>query len=311
VTRWKDPSFIAGTAGWARQQLAALDRDPRFEVEQPHVYPWGTVLRLRGPEGSFWLKASTPAVAHEGNVIAELASRRPDLVPEVLARDAARGLMLQADAGTRLRDLLDGEPGLDHWLALLPQYAGLQLALAPDRDALVAAGAPDRGAAQLPLHFAALLEEEAPGDAALRALVPRVREAAARLAEVGVPETIQHDDLHDGQVFLRDGRYRFLDWGDACVSHPFLTLVVTERALRHRGLGDDGIARARDAYLEPFTVHAPRAALDACLPDVVLLGSVNRALTWARILGDAHGEPRAEYADAVPGWLALVLDAAA
>ena len=43
----------------------------------------------------------------------------------------------------------------------------------------------------------------------------------------GVPETIQHDDLHDGQVYVRNGSYRLLDWGDACVSHPFFTMAVT------------------------------------------------------------------------------------
>ena len=29
---------------------------------------------------------------------------------------------------------------------------------------------------------------------------------------------------------MRDGRFLFFDWGDACVSHPFHTLTVTLRA---------------------------------------------------------------------------------
>ena len=58
--------------------------------------------------------------------------------------------------------------------------------------------------------------------------MPWVREACERArARFGIPETIQHDDLHDGQIFVRDDRYLLLDWGDACVSHPFFTLAVT------------------------------------------------------------------------------------
>src|SRR3954454_20441382 len=75
------------------------------------------------------------------------------------------------------------------------------------------------------------------------------------LASYGIPETIQHDDLHDGQVFLQDGRYRFSDWGDSCVSHPFHSLTVTLRATAAKlalepGVGE--VLRMRDAYLESY-----------------------------------------------------------
>ena len=240
----------------------------------------------------------------------------------LVAHDAARGLMLQEDAGARLRELRAGEPALQRWLELLPLYGELQLAAAPDRDALVAAGAPDRGAAMLPRRLAEALEDEGPlrqGDEALtddelarlRALLPRVAEAAARLAELGVPESIQHDDLHDGQVFVRDGAYRFIDWGDACVAHPFLSLVVTERVLRFLvKLDEPTVGRLRGAYLEPFTLHAPFAALVASLADVRLLGSICRALSWGRIVADLDGEGRERYAGGLPGWLRLALEAA-
>ena len=63
-------------------------------------------------------------------------------------------------------------------------------------------------------------------------LVPQVRERCWRIAGT-VPDTIQHDDLHDGQVFLKDGRYRILDWGDTVVSHPFYSLTVALRSIGH------------------------------------------------------------------------------
>jgi aminoglycoside phosphotransferase (APT) family kinase protein len=76
------------------------------------------------------------------------------------------------------------------------------------------------------------------------------------LAAHGLPETIQHDDLHDGQVYVRDGRYLLLDWGDACISHPFFTLSVTLEGVIAWGVDDVENAvdttPYRDAYLEQF-----------------------------------------------------------
>jgi aminoglycoside phosphotransferase (APT) family kinase protein len=54
-----------------------------------------------------------------------------------------------------------------------------------------------------------------------------------------VPETIQHDDLHQFNIYVRDGRPRILDWGDSSVGHPYFSLVAT---LRH--VDDRGISRA-------------------------------------------------------------------
>ena len=47
-----------------------------------------------------------------------------------------------------------------------------------------------------------------------------------------------------------------MDWGDACISHPFFTLSVTLEGVLAWGLDDEedseDTAPYRDAYLEPF-----------------------------------------------------------
>jgi hypothetical protein len=51
------------------------------------------------------------------------------------------------------------------------------------------------------------------------------------------------------------GLARLLDWGDASISHPFASLVVTFRFLEQRNRlapDDPWFARLRDAYLEPW-----------------------------------------------------------
>src|SRR5439155_1190038 len=94
------------------------------------------------------------------------------------------------------------------------------------------------------------------------AAVPRFEEMCRALAADGVPETIQHDDLHDGQAFVRDGRYLVFDWGDSCVSHPFHSLTVILRSIAFRldlPPGGPELRRLRDGYLEPFG-HGPELA---------------------------------------------------
>ena len=99
---------------------------------------------------------------------------------------------------------------------------------------------------------------------------------------------------------MLDGRFRFFDWAEACVAHPFFTMTVT--------LQDEARA-VPDAYLEPWTRIAPRAELEAAFPAALVLGGICRALTWRAVV-DAMPEPYAsEWAHAVPGRLQELLAA--
>jgi hypothetical protein len=110
-----------------------------------------------------------------------------------------------------------------------------------------------------------------------------IEELCARLADYGIPETIQHDDLHDAQVFLRDGRPLFFDWGDSCVAHPFLSMSVTLEGVIDWGVedvqGSEELGPYRDAYLGAFELYPPSDALEEALDIALRLGWVSRVLT--------------------------------
>jgi hypothetical protein len=109
-----------------------------------------------------------------------------------------------------------------------------------------------------------------------------VRDLCAELATHGVPETIQHDDLNDGQVFERDGRYAVLDWGDACVAHPFFSLSVALEGEIAWGVddveGSQDTRAFRDAYLSVFADSGSPTALDRACDVALRLGWVCRAI---------------------------------
>jgi hypothetical protein len=243
-------------------------------------------MRVQTDQGGVYFKANTAALRHEAALVTVLAARRPDCVPPPLAVDIERGWLLMADAGARLREIVERERDLTCWLDILPLYAGLQIDLADQVDELVAVGVPDLRLSTFPSKYEHLLDDlvELPSHdrRRLEGSVSRVREMCEALAGYGLSETIQHDDFHDGQVFVRDGRYLLLDWGDACISHPFFTLSVTLEGTLAWGLddvqGSVEVEPFRDAYLAPFTRIAKGADLGAATETAIRLGWVCRAI---------------------------------
>jgi Phosphotransferase enzyme family len=192
-------------------------------VDQPHVRPWATALRIPTSRGVVWFKAARPGFSHEARVLELLQPLAPGLLPEVIA-STTDGWLLLADAGERAR-----EHPVD-WRVVLREYADLQRASAPRVEALLSAGAPDNRPQSVVVRTEALMRF-LPDDlaAALESRLPEVAERMERLAASTLPVTVDHGDLHDGNVFSADGRVRIIDWGDCAVAHPFFTLSIAER----------------------------------------------------------------------------------
>jgi hypothetical protein len=252
---WRDPEWLARAVRWIDERLAEEGLARNGPVEQPHVHPWSTVLQVPVIGGPLWFKANAGSLRHEAAVVEIVASRRPDAVPPLLACDTHLGWMLMADAGEMLRTVVPRERSLHHWLDVLRLYAGVQIDLTDAAAELLEVGIPDMRLATLPNRYVELMDVVG-AERRFREPAPRVAELCEELAEYGIPETLQHDDLHDGQVFVKDGRYLLMDWGDACVTHPFLTLSVTLEGVIAWGLDDVersvDTAPYRDAYLAPF-----------------------------------------------------------
>ena len=315
---WTDQAWRDDALDWAYAQLdgAGLVRDG--EPEQPHVYPWSTAFRLPVRGGAVWLKSVGPGSDHEPPLSAALGGWVPDRVLVPLAVDPGRRLLLQPDGGRTLR-AVGGSTFAEAWESMLRSYARLQLELVPHASGMLALGVPDHRPDRLPDLVGNLLaDDEAQLIGHQGGLAPDVRkrvrddlgryaELCARLADGGIPATIQHDDLHDANVFVSGNRHRFFDWGDASVSHPFISLLVALRVARHAldlPNGHPVLLRLRDSYLDVWRGHgSPQQLREQC--DAALrVGPLQRALTWRRILRGVHPAERAEWADSVPGWTA-------
>jgi Phosphotransferase enzyme family len=313
-TDYTDPAFVSQAHDWARVATASLGLAVTGPIEQPHIRPWSTVFRVPTNSGAVYLKCCGPTQAHEPRLSALLHRVRPDLAPPVLAVHPERPWMLVAEGGMRLAASHRGDALLDVWGELLPRHADLQRAMMPHVDEALALGTPDRRSATLVPSFAGVIADEAAvsGDRpdrvtaderrALERIVPAVERACRDVDALGIGDTVQHDDLHHGNVLVRGGHAAVFDWGDACVSHPFLVLAVNLRFAGDatgRAAGDPRLLALRDAYLATWSDRASPAALRHAADLAQRIGQVSRALTFHAV---ARAYPGA--LDAYPGGLA-------
>jgi hypothetical protein len=309
MDRWTARSFVESFHAWIGSHVR-----PTGPIEQTHVQIWSTVFRVPTADGVVWAKA--PDDPTEARLTALLAAERPDAVPSVVAVDEDRGWMLLRDAGTRLREVLDTDRDLGRWERTLAGCAELQLAMVPHQERLLAIGVADHRLDGLASAVADLLDAEefllldqpdgltSDERTALRDRLPALATMIAELQAFGIPASIQHDDLNDGNVYVDGETYRILDWGDACVSHPFHTLTVALRAAAYRlGLEPGGaeILRMRDAYLEPFTpAFGSRDDLVRAADLAYRTGTLARALAWKSYVEVRPPEERMPDLESVP-----------
>jgi hypothetical protein len=321
VATWVDPVWRAAALDWASEELAerglALDGEP----EQPHVRAWSTAFRLPVRGGVVWLKSVGPGSAQEPPLVGALGEWAPEHVLVPLAVHRERRLMLLPDGGATLRDV-GGASSVEAWEVMLRDYAQLQIELVPHADEMVRLGVPDLRPERLPGLVTELLGDDEfqlrgrPEGLTeevryrLRAALGEYGQLCRRLADSGIPATLQHDDLHDANVFVEMSRHRFFDWGDASVAHPFLSLRVPLRvAGQALGLpnGDPVLFRLCDAYLEPWSSYGSPAALRELVSLALRVSPLPRAMTWRRILRGVHAAERTEWQTAVPWWTAEYL----
>ncbi|HEY3248721.1 MAG TPA: aminoglycoside phosphotransferase family protein [bacterium] len=306
-------------------QLRQLNVSLRGPIEQPHIYPWATVLRVSTDRGDLFFKASLPVLAHEPALTEMLARWRPDCTADVLATDRDRGWMLTRDAGAKLRDVIASSGDRSHWMRVLPLYAELQIQMGERLADLLAVGVPDHRLGTLPRRYENLLGDRqalrigldeglSPGEyERLLNHALRFAELCRSLEEFDIPESLQHDDFHSGNIFVQDGRYVFFDWGDSCVAHPFFSMVVTFRVIAHEfgvEAGGPEIVRLRDAYIEPWTRVRSRSTVLEAFAIAQQVGTVCRVLTWHGVISGLEEPFRSEYGEAVPRWLRAFLSAA-
>ncbi|WP_267424101.1 MULTISPECIES: hypothetical protein [unclassified Curtobacterium] len=295
---------VTDAVAWAREVLAEQGTTV-LGVEEVHRRAWSTVWRVRtdaaadvdadadavaggAASGDLFLKTAPAGVSPEPALLEVLALHGVPHVQRPVAVEGAHVLL--PDGGPLVRTAPDRDA---RWLEVMRHYAEVQWATEPAAaEDLVRAGVPDLRLSVLPDAAAEVVARwvpERPG------FVPVLRDLAAELDELLPMATLEHGDLHDGNAFAA-GAVPF-DWGDACVSHPFLSLLVA---------GQQEVPGAMAAYLDTF-FDEPGAAEDPDVQHIVGLATrlavVPRALSWQRAIDAAGDAVPSEYQAAPRDWL--------
>ncbi|SNY65348.1 aminoglycoside phosphotransferase family protein [Paractinoplanes atraurantiacus] len=268
---WRDPEWVAAAHEWITRHLDVPAAGP---IEEVRVRPWSVSHRVMTAAGARWFKANITGCRYEAGLAEALAEWVPGRTLAPIAVDKERGWLLTAEAGRTLREAGDGG---DYWVRLLQMYASLQRDVAGRVNQMIALGVPDLRVARLP------------------ELAGGVREWCAELAADGIPATLQHDDLHDDNVFAG---FRFFDWGDASVGHPFGSLLVALGVA-----GDDRAERLRDAYLEIWSDLGTTKSLRRSASLAVRLARVSKAMAWRRAVEGAALPVDEDFRTAADWWL--------
>ena len=315
---WHDPVWQKEAQDWIHAETEHRSIHITGEIEQPHSYPWSTVLRVLTNEGTLFFKATATETVYESALTKKLAEWFPDCMPDLVAVDTTRGWMLMRDSGETLRGSIRPTKDVSPWEPVITKYAELQIGLAQHVDEILALGIPDNRLAALPALYKQLLTDEesmmldqekgltSADYHQLQNLTPRFEQICADLAAYGIPESINHGDFHDGNVLLKNGRITFFDWGDANVTHPFVSLrtwfVSMEIALE---LDDwapptSEMTALLHRYLERWERFGDKERLLAIYNLSRPVASIVKALQWHQGIIRMEGSVREEYAWIVP-----------
>ncbi|MFD7155790.1 aminoglycoside phosphotransferase family protein [Kribbella sp. NPDC059898] len=264
------------------------------------VKTWGLsdVLRVRTATGDVYFKALSQAssdpealpflFAHEPRFLQRASADRPGEIPAPIAIDEARRWLLLADLGTPLGE----ETDVALWIDAVRNHARLQRSYVAEPELLLDYSCADRRLAVLDSELDRLLEPNKLtrrlASAELAKLPDRakqLREAITELADIGVPETLLHGDLHPRNLAVRDGKVLAFDWTDAALAHPFLDLVTFVEP--RSPLSAD--PRVRDAYLAEWEEYATPTALRRAVDLAEEVGVLYQTITYLHLVDHVTG----------------------
>jgi hypothetical protein len=310
-------AWRADVEGWVHDRVEEHGDRVTGQLDQRRVCAWSTQLVVPTDTGRLWFKALCPSMAFEPALQELLSTVVPDEVDRPYAIDARRGWMLTSDRGQTLSD--SHEPTLDDWCAVVVTMADIQRAIASHRDEVLATGVEDCSPATVPARFADLVERlsglppDHPShvDADLRATLvavrPRLVDVCAQIAESPLPVTLQHGDLHPGNVFaVGDSGLRVFDFGDVQWAPAVELLSVPYGVTEQEGVPWPPVI---DAYAERWRDVIDARSLNAMWEATAFTQPVNRAQTWWGALVWATDEELADWGIAPLHHLRRVLDA--
>lgn len=268
-------------SAWVQSQLDPAGLRWNGSFRQLQASPSFALIRFELDHGAVWFKAVGEPNTREFHITKELTERFPAFMPESLGVSAEWNAWLTREAEGQ--DLFTCTE-VNGWQQTAEALAELQIASIPHTTQVLAAGSRDarpRHLIAIANSFFAVVERlmEQQTKSAPRplrsdeidALKEDVLSHLRQMELIGFPDTLNHLDLNPGNVIVSRDKCTFLDWAEAAVGNPFLSLEYLRQHFRRTFPGrEDAEARLCDSYLRCWKSVLPADAVKQVLPLVPL-----------------------------------------
>jgi hypothetical protein len=256
IGRFGSPGWIEELFSWVERETEPYGLRLTGNFRQFNASPTFSLIRLETNAQAVWFKAVGDPNLREFEISLALAKLFPGFVPTVIAPHPAwHGWLMTEFAGATL-DLVQDSCA---WERAAHTLAELQIVSVRKTDQLLDAGCRDlRVPCLLTLVdpfievMSQLMEQQQKtppavlGRGELLTLGTQIKETLSELAELDIPDTLGHLDFNPGNILCSADQCVFLDWAEAYVGPPFLTLqYLREHLVRLRqgnvSLGTDAV----------------------------------------------------------------------
>jgi hypothetical protein len=242
------PGWVEELFSWVQHEIDPYGLRLSGEFRQLNASSTFALLRLETNAQAVWFKAVGEPNLREFPISVTLSSLFPGYVPTVIATHPAWHGWLTTEFAS---STLDEVPDTSAWERAAQILAELQIASVGRTDQLLEAGSRDLRVAYLltlvdPFTeaMAQLMEQQQKtpppvlSRKELQTLGREIKDALSSWAQLNVPDTLGHLDFNPGNILCSADQCVFLDWAEAYVGPPFLTLqYLREHLTRLRQKG--------------------------------------------------------------------------
>lgn len=280
---------------WIRNSLSDRPVDFADEFRQYNAGDSFALVRFATRNGpAYWLKATGESNKHELAITATLSELFPQYLPPFVAKREDWNAWVTEDAGKPL--------GIPHSPARLARaieaLAELQMQSLDHVPRLEETGCFDQRLAVVHRHLTELIAflEEAMGHQISTKVHPlqplRLREigtivgaACLKMEELGIPSSLVNGDINLDNILYDGSRHTFIDWSEAGVGNPFLTLQQLIQHVVRDGERLDWIAELRGSYKRKWLTALTESQIDRAfvlMPLLMMISYLYGRGDWLR-----------------------------
>jgi hypothetical protein len=255
--------WIRSVSGWVESKAAPHGLHLTGEFKQFNASATFSLIRFETNDPALWFKAVGESNLREYPITLALANHFPSFVPRIIAmREDWNGWLAIETEGTHPDEKSDTET----WTRVATTLGELQVASLGQTLHLLSASCRDvRVCTLLELVdsflevMADLMERQtkepppALSRSELLTLRTQLQDTLCEAADCEIPNAIGHLDLNPGNIIVNHDQCVFLDWAEACVGPPFLTLQYLLEHLRRYRQQDSSLESViTSAYLNAW-----------------------------------------------------------